>query len=375
MSRDGGRPDGGSDRLPNWLGMLVVHPVVRREERILEEIRSPATARPGAACCAATSPTRRDGWAARCRLRPARRGRALRHQQLQFGDGRQVVHRAAQVAHAAGAEHRLLDLQHAARIAAVGVQVDRRQHATVGAADRECHVDRAEQFVPVAHFLRVGRLAEAHQRQLRQHDVVRQGLAQLAVDAPLVGAEHRPRREGPLRRQRLRLRLARGSACSTTRTTSTPAAPSSATIQGSISVMGSALFAPAQRAPETSGCDQDVNPPCHTAATPAAWCQRRGFAAQAASAHCRRRVAAAARPLLHLGRARPSGAVHALRLHLEAGSPARRRRSSTISLHARREVVGRQASARPAIRCRRARPRRRRCVRCAASRCSRSGRG
>ena len=38
-----------------------------------------------------------------CRLRPARGGRALRHQQLQFGDRRQVVDRAAQVAHAAGA--------------------------------------------------------------------------------------------------------------------------------------------------------------------------------------------------------------------------------------------------------------------------------
>ena len=44
-----------------------------------------------------------------------------------------------------------------------------------------------EQLVPVAHLLRVVRLQEAHQRQLGQHDVVWQCLAQLTVHTPLVG--------------------------------------------------------------------------------------------------------------------------------------------------------------------------------------------
>ena len=110
----------------------------------------------------------------------------MRHQQLQFGHRGQVVDGAAQVAHPTGAEDRLLDLQHATRVAAVGVEVDGSKHAAVGAADRKRHVDRPQQFVPKAHVLRVVGLAKAHQGQLRQHDVVRQGFTQLAVDASLV---------------------------------------------------------------------------------------------------------------------------------------------------------------------------------------------
>ena len=135
-------------------------------------------------------------------LRPARRRADLRHQQLQFGNRGQVVERAAQVTHAAGAEHRLLDLDTASRVAAFGVQVDGRQHAPVGAADRKADVGGAQQVVPVAHLARVGGLAKAHQRQLGQQHMVRQRFAQLAIDAPLVGAEHRARGQGPLRRQR-----------------------------------------------------------------------------------------------------------------------------------------------------------------------------
>ena len=138
-------------------------------------------------------------------LRAARSGRrAARHQELQLGRGRQVIDRAAQVADAARTEHRLLDLQDAARVATVGVEIDRREHAAVRAADREGHVDRTEQVVPVADFVRVGRLREAHQRKLREHDVVRQRFAQELVDATLVGREHRARRERPFGRQRLR---------------------------------------------------------------------------------------------------------------------------------------------------------------------------
>jgi hypothetical protein len=45
---------------------------------------------------------------------------------------------------------------------------------------------RAQQLVPEAHFLRIGWLAEAHQRQFRQHDVVRQRFTQLTVHPPFV---------------------------------------------------------------------------------------------------------------------------------------------------------------------------------------------
>jgi hypothetical protein len=41
-------------------------------------------------------------------------------------------------------------------------------------------VDGAQQLVPEAHFLRIGWLAKAHQRQFRQHDVVRQRFTQAA---------------------------------------------------------------------------------------------------------------------------------------------------------------------------------------------------
>ena len=132
----------------------------------------------------------------------ARAGGRARHQQLQLAGRRQVVDRAAQVADPAGAQHRLLDLQDAARVVAVGVQVDRREHPAVGAADREGDVDRAEQLVPVAHFARIVRLAEAHQRQLGEDDVMRQRLAHQLVDAALVGGEHRPRGQGPFGGQR-----------------------------------------------------------------------------------------------------------------------------------------------------------------------------
>ena len=183
--------------------------VVGREERVLEEIRVLPQGR-------ALAPARRRGGgrhdlAARMRrrrsgLRAPRRGRAVRHQQLQFGNRRHVVDRAAQIAHPAGREHGLLDLHDPSRVAAVGVEIDRREHTAVRTADREGDVDRAEQLVPVAHFLRVGWLAEAHQRQLRQHDVVRQRFAELAVHAALVGAEHRPGRQIPFTRQRFGLR-------------------------------------------------------------------------------------------------------------------------------------------------------------------------
>jgi hypothetical protein len=100
-----------------------------------------------------------------------------------------MVCRAAQVAHAAGGQHRLLDLQAAARVRAVGVQVDRSQHAAVGTADRKGGVDRSEQLVPEPNLLRISGLAKAHQRQLGEHDVMRQRLTQLTIDTPLVGAE------------------------------------------------------------------------------------------------------------------------------------------------------------------------------------------
>ena len=183
---------------PNSLAGAGVGAAFGAEEGVLEEARVLPQRR-----ALATPRGRGAGQRVACRvdarrsLRAARRGRALRHQQLQLRDRRQVVHRAAQVAHAAGRQHRLLDLQHAPRVAAVGVQVDGGEHAPVGAADGEGDVDRAQQLVPVAHLLRIGGLREAHQRQLGQHDVVRQRLAQLSVDATLVGAEHRPRGQVP----------------------------------------------------------------------------------------------------------------------------------------------------------------------------------
>jgi len=125
----------------------------------------------------------------------------LRHEQLQLGHRRQVIDWAAQVAHAAGTEHGLLDLQHATRIAAVGIQVDGREHTAVGAANGKRDMNRAQQFVPEPDLLWIVRLTEAHQGELGQDDVVRQRFTQLAIDPTFVGRKHRSRRQGPLGRQ------------------------------------------------------------------------------------------------------------------------------------------------------------------------------
>ena len=180
------------------------------EERILEHgrvlpqrsaLRAPTGDGAGQRIARLVEVARRNqpGLRSACR----RRG-AARHQQLQLGGGRQVVDRTAQIADPAGAEHRLLDLQDATRVAAIGVEVDRRQDTAVGAADREGDVDGAEQVVPVANPRRIARLREAHERQLRKDDVVRQRLAQELVDATLIGGKDRPRRERPIGRQRWR---------------------------------------------------------------------------------------------------------------------------------------------------------------------------
>ena len=59
-----------------------------------------------------------------------------------------------------------------------------------------CRLQRSHglspRVIPVAHLARVGRLAEAHQGQLRQDDVVREGLAQQPINAPFIGRKYRP---------------------------------------------------------------------------------------------------------------------------------------------------------------------------------------
>ena len=164
---------------------------------------------PATRCCVRSCAMRarwraphRARYAALDRLRPTRRVATLQHQQLQFGDRWQVVGRAAQIAHPAGSHHRLLDAGGpVGRAAAVVAEVDGRQHPAIGAAHREGDMDDPQQVKPVAHLLRIAGLAEPHQRQFGQNDVVGQRLAQLTVDPAFVGGEDGPRQQIPINRQ------------------------------------------------------------------------------------------------------------------------------------------------------------------------------